>query len=262
MNFDGSIYLKVNIIVNSNVRASARHAVCAIKIATALNLGQFWSLCGYISCESPSHLAKLGHITDPGVKGMATKVLAFAGSTRSNSFNKRLVQTAAKFVEEAGAVVTILDLRDYPLPLYDGDLEELEGAPAHATTLYELFKSHDALLISSPEYNSSISGVLKNTIDWVSRPRDGEPPLAAFTGKVAALFSASPGQLGGLRGLVHLRSILSNIGMLVIPDQVAVGAAHQAFDDDGSLVDEKLASRIHAAIDRLVRTASRLKGAE
>ena len=191
---------------------------------------------------------------------MAAKVLAFAGSTRADSFNKKLVQTAATFAEEAGATVTLVDLRDYPLPLYDGDLEESAGPPPEeATTLYELFKSHDALLISSPEYNSSISGVLKNAIDWVSRPRDGEPPLAAFSGKVAGLLSASPGQLGGLRGLVHLRSILGNIGMFVIPEQVAVGAAHEAFAEDGSLVDEKLAGRVAAAMKSLVRTSSRLR---
>ena len=190
---------------------------------------------------------------------MAAKVLAFAGSTRADSFNKKLVQTAATFAEEAGATVTLVDLRDYPLPLYDGDLEESVGPPEEATTLYELFKSHDALLISSPEYNSSTSGVLKNAIDWVSRPRDGEPPLAAFSGKVAGLLSASPGQLGGLRGLVHLRSILGNIGMFVIPEQVAVGAAHEAFAEDGSLADEKLAGRVAAAMKSLVRTSSRLR---
>ena len=122
---------------------------------------------------------------------MSAKILAFAGSTRSNSFNKRLVRAAAVMAEEAGATVTIVDLRDYPLPLYDGDLEQAEGLPEHAATLYELFKSHDALLISSPEYNSSVSAVLKNTIDWVSRPRDGEQPLEAFSGKVAGLLCAN-----------------------------------------------------------------------
>ncbi len=190
---------------------------------------------------------------------MAAKILAFAGSTRANSFNKKLVQAAAAFAEEAGAKVTLVNLRDYPLPLYDGDLEDSEGSPEHATALYELFKSHDALLIASPEYNSSISGVLKNAIDWISRPRDGEPPLAAFSGKVAGLLSASPGQLGGLRGLVHLRSLLGNIGMVVIPEQVAVGAAHEAFAEDGSLVDQKLAGRVATAMKSLVRTSSRLK---
>jgi chromate reductase len=190
---------------------------------------------------------------------MVAKILALAGSTRADSFNKKLVQTAAAFAEKVGAAVTVIDLRDYPLPLYDGDLEESEGSPEHATMLYALFKSHDAVLISSPEYNSSISGVLKNDIDWISRPRDGEPPLAAFSGKVAGLLSASPGQLGGLRGLVHLRSILGNIGMVVIPEQVAVGAAHEAFAENGSLIDEKLAGRVATAMKSLVRTSSLLR---
>ncbi len=190
---------------------------------------------------------------------MAAKILALAGSTRKESFNKKLVQTSAAIAIELGAEVTVIDLRDYPLPLFSGDLEELKGPPENAIRLYELFKSHDAILIASPEYNSSISGLLKNTIDWVSRPRDSEPPLAAFSGKVAGLLSASPGQLGGLRGLVHLRSILGSMGMLVIPEQVAVGAAHEAFAEDGTLVDEKLAGRVATAMQSLVRTSSCLK---
>ena len=106
---------------------------------------------------------------------MAAKILAFAGSTRTESFNKKLARFAAVSAKNAGAEVTVMDLRDYPLPLYDEDLEDSDGPPENATTLYELFKANDALLISSPEYNSSISGVLKNTIDWTSRPRDGDP---------------------------------------------------------------------------------------
>ena len=98
--------------------------------------------------------------------------------------------------------------------------------------------AHEGLLIASPEYNSSITPLLKNTIDWVSLAGDGEKALAGYEGNVAAVMSTSPGRLGGLRGLVHLRSILSNIGVLVIPDQAAVGVAHAAFDEDGDLVDE------------------------
>lgn len=191
---------------------------------------------------------------------MTANVLAFAGSTRTESFNKKLARLAAASAKNAGAEVTVVDLRDYPLPLYDGDFEEKEGPPENATTLYELFKANDALLVSSPEYNSSISGVLKNTIDWISRPRDGELPLAAFSGRVAGLLSASPGQLGGLRGLVHLRSILGKIGMLVLPEQVAIGVAHEAFAEDGSLVDDKLSARMTSMVQSLVVTATRLKG--
>lgn len=188
------------------------------------------------------------------------RVLAFAGSTRTNSFNKQLVAVAAEMARQQGADVTELDLRDFPLPLYDGDLEDSDGAPENATNLYELLKSHDAILLSSPEYNSSISGVLKNAIDWVSRPRDGERPLAAFSGKIAGLLSASPGQLGGLRGLVHVRAIFGNIGVLVIPEQVAIGTAHEAFSADGALNDEKLSARVDGLVASLVSTTARLKG--
>ncbi len=167
------------------------------------------------------------------------RILALAGSTRQGSFNKSLVRAAAEGARKAGAEVTFVDLKDYPLPLYDGDLEASEGEPGNVRTLKEIFKAHQGLLIASPEYNSSISGVLKNTLDWLSRPTAGEPMLAVLTGKVAGLLAASPGPLGGLRGLVTLRSILGNIGMLVLPEQLAVGKAHEAFAEDGVVKDPK-----------------------
>jgi NAD(P)H-dependent FMN reductase len=176
------------------------------------------------------------------------KILAFAGSTRGDSFNKKLVAIAAAGARNAGAEVTLIDLRDFPLPLYDGDLEERDGLQDNAKKLKALFLANDGLLISAPEYNSGISGVLKNTIDWISRSEsDDEKPLACFTGKVVALMSASPGALGGLRGLVQVRSILGNIKVLVLPDQIAVSKAHEAFNPDGSLKDAKQ----HAAIGKL-----------
>jgi NAD(P)H-dependent FMN reductase len=166
-----------------------------------------------------------------------TRILAFAGSTRAGSFNKRLVKVAAAGAREAGADVTEIDLRDFPMPLYDGDLEAAGGLPEQAQRLRALFMSHHGLLISTPEYNSSTPGVLKNAIDWVSRPAAGEPELAGFIGKVAVLMSASPGRLGGLRSLLALRALLSSIRVLVLPDQFALAAAHEAFSDDGSLKD-------------------------
>ncbi|MEE8054714.1 MAG: NAD(P)H-dependent oxidoreductase [Gammaproteobacteria bacterium] len=168
------------------------------------------------------------------------RILAFAGSARADSYNYRLVKVAAQGAQAAGADATIVDLRDYRLPLFDQDLEAAEGLPAKARELKEIMLNHDGLLIAAPEYNSSITPLLKNTIDWVSRPSNGENALIAYEGKVAAIMSASPGRLGGLRGLTHLRSILSNIGVLVIPDQVAVGEAHKAFGPDGNFVDEKI----------------------
>ncbi|MGF2037024.1 MAG: NADPH-dependent FMN reductase [Nostoc sp. CmiVER01] len=167
------------------------------------------------------------------------KILAFAGSTRIESYNKKLVKIAAAGAQAAGAEVTYIDLRDLPLPLFDEDLEAQEGLPANARTLKDLLISHQGLLIASPEYNSSLTAVLKNAIDWASRPAPNEAPLAAFAGKVATIMSASPGALGGLRGLVHLRSILGNIKVLVLPDQIAVSKAYEAFNPDGTLVDPK-----------------------
>lgn len=167
------------------------------------------------------------------------KILAFAGSTRMDSFNKKLVKTAATGAKDAGADVTVIDLSDFQMPIYDGDLEIQDGLPSSTRKLKDLMLAHQGLLISSPEYNSSISGVLKNTIDWVSRQSDGEIPLACFKDKVSGLMSASTGGLGGLRGLVHVRTILENIGVLVIPNQVAISKAHEAFNSDGTMKDEK-----------------------
>lgn len=172
------------------------------------------------------------------------KILAFAGSARRESFNKKLVAVAAAAATEAGADVTTIDLADYPLPLFDGDLEAEQGPPEHAIRLKQLFLDHQGLLLACPEYNSSITPLLKNAIDWVSRPAPGEGRLAAYQGKVAVLLSASPGALGGLRGLVHVRSILGNIGVIVLPSQFALSKANEAFDEDGAIRDEKQ----HAAV--------------
>jgi len=167
------------------------------------------------------------------------KILAFAGSTRTDSYNKKLVKLSAIGATEAGADVTVIDLRDFPMPIYDGDLEQKEGLPPNTRKLKDIMLAHQGFLISSPEYNSSISAVFKNIIDWTSRQSEGETTLACFKNKVAGIMSASPGGLGGLRGLVHVRSILGNIGIIVLPDQFALAKAHEAFNEDGSLKDKK-----------------------
>ena len=187
-------------------------------------------------------------------------ILAFAGSTRRDSFNKRLVPIAAKGARDAGAEVTLIDLKDFPLPLFDQDLESAHGMPEHGARLKRLFVEHDGLLVASPEYNSSVTAVLKNAIDWVSRPAPGEPPAVAFRGKVAALMSASPGGLGGLRALVHVRSILGNLGVIVLPDQIAVAKAHEVFQPDGSLIDTKQQAGIEALGNTLASFLMKLKG--
>jgi NAD(P)H-dependent FMN reductase len=172
------------------------------------------------------------------------KILAFAGSLRADSFNKRLVKIAAAGARDAGVDVTHVDLRDFPMPIFDQDLEASEGIPETSARLKKLFFEHQGLLIASPEYNSSVTAVLKNTIDWVSRPGPGEKSVAAFAGKCAAIMSASPGALGGLRGLVHLRAILGNIDVLVLPNQVAIPKAGDAFNADGTLKDAKQTEQV------------------
>jgi len=169
----------------------------------------------------------------------AIRILAFAGSTRLASFNKKLLKNAAAGARDAGAEVTIIDFRDLPMPLYDGDLEANSGIPENAMKLKALLREHQGFLIASPEYNSSITGVLKNAIDWASRQAPDEAPLACFSEKVVGLMSASPGALGGLRSLAAIRSILGNIGCHVHPYQVAVPRAHEAFDDQDLLKDPK-----------------------
>lgn len=188
------------------------------------------------------------------------KILAFAGSTREGSFNKKLVKVAMEAAREAGAEVTYLDLRELALPLYDGDLERAQKLPAGGRRLKDLMLGHHGFLISAPEYNSSISAVLKNAIDWASRPVAGEKPLECFDGKIAALMSASPGALGGLRMLAHLRAILENIGTMVLPKQVAVAKAAEAFAEDGSLKDAAQQKKIDQLCAELAQVIRKLKG--
>ena len=186
------------------------------------------------------------------------KLVAFAGSTRLESFNKKLVHIAVHAAIAAGAEVTLVDLRELALPLYDGDVETADGLPEGAKRFKALLRESSGMLIASPEYNSSITAALKNAIDWATRPEaDNEAPLVAFRGKAAAIMSASPGALGGLRGLVTLRMLLGNIGVLVLPDQVTISSAHEAFDEEGSFREEKKTkqvSKLATALVELLKT--------
>lgn len=186
------------------------------------------------------------------------RVLVFAGSTRRGSLNKRLARVAADAVTAAGGAATLLDLADHRLPLYDGDLEANEGVPAGARRLREILRAHDALLIVSPENNASVPAVLKNMIDWVSRPVDGQNGLVPYQGKVAALLAASPGMLGGMRGLVHLRQILATLGVLVLSEQFALPRAHEHLPESGGLADAKHLATVSGIARRLVEVTARL----
>lgn len=188
------------------------------------------------------------------------KILAFAGSTRKDSFNKKLVKIAAQAAKDEGAEVTVIDLKDFPMPLYDGDDEAASGLPPKALELKKLMQESDGFLIASPEYNSGYSAVLKNAFDWASRTsEEGEAGLSAFSGKYAGLLSASPGAMGGLRGLYQLREVLQNINVTVMPIMQAVGKAHEAFAADGSLKDEKTAQGAKNIGANLAKTLKKLR---
>jgi len=188
------------------------------------------------------------------------KILAFSGSARENSYNQKLVRIAAFGASKAGAEVTVINLADYPLPLYNADLEKQQGLPENAKKLKQLMLEHDGLLIASPEYNSAFSPLLKNTIDWMSRAKSSnEAPLAAYHGKVAVIMAASPGALGGIRGLVFLRMLLSNMGVMVLPAQQAIPQAYKAFHQEGFLNDEKQQTAILDLGNQLANTIERLE---
>ncbi|MCK5942390.1 MAG: NAD(P)H-dependent oxidoreductase [Planctomycetes bacterium] len=188
---------------------------------------------------------------------MNTRILILPGSLRAAAFSKQLARAASMLMSD-GVEATVLDLQDYRMPLYDGDLEQAEGLPAGAVALREQVRAHDAVLFVSPEYNASIPAVLKNAIDWVSRPYAAEPDVKAWAGKVAGLLASSPGALGGLRGLVHLRQILMNVGMQVVTEQFALGSAHEAFADDGSLASERARGGVDKVVASVVRMARAL----
>jgi chromate reductase len=183
------------------------------------------------------------------------KLLMFAGSARTASTNKKLAALAASTAQKADIDVTLMDLKDFEMPIYDGDLEGEAGLPENAKRLKKLFVEHDGIFIASPEYNSSFSPLLKNALDWVSRPHtENEPSLWAYKGKVAALGSVAPGALGGLRGLVPLRMMLGNIGVTVVPKQVAISNGLSAFDDAGALKNEQQSKMLKATLDQLILT--------
>ena len=186
------------------------------------------------------------------------KIVTFAGSTRQNSFNKKLARIASNLCSETGLHTTYIDLKFYPMPLYDGDLEEEIIAPEHALKLREILQSNHGFIIACPEYNSSISGVLKNMIDWCSRPLLNEEPLGCFKNKIVALVSASPGRLGGLRGLSHVRSILSNLGSLVIPEQFALPHAHEKISEDGYLENDTDQEQMQLVVEAFVERVRKL----
>lgn len=187
-------------------------------------------------------------------------LLAMTGSARRESLNRKALSVLVAGAEGAGAAVTVVEPYAYPLPLYDGDLETTSGLPEAAAELQRLFASHDGLLLAGPEYNGFFSPLIKNTLDWVSRPMsDGRPGTIHVRGKPACIASASPGALGGIRSLQHTRLYLSNLGFVVLPDQVGVPFANKVFGDDGSLTDERLRGALESAGAAVAHIARLLK---
>jgi NAD(P)H-dependent FMN reductase len=188
------------------------------------------------------------------------KILVIPGSLRTGAYSSRLAALAMKELALLDVDVTRISLEDYALPIYDADLEARSGPPAAAVKLKQMIGAHQGVLIVTPEYNASVPPILKNALDWVSRVRErGDPTYAAFKGRVFAVAATSPGALGGIRALMALRQILElGCGALVIPDQVAVGHADQAFNDKDELIDPRTANFLRATVQRLIDLARTL----
>jgi NAD(P)H-dependent FMN reductase len=183
------------------------------------------------------------------------QILAFAGSARRESLNRRFLAAAVEAVREAGSEVTLADLGELSLPIYNADLEEREGLPANAARLAGLIASHQGLLVASPEYNSMITPLLKNAIDWCSRADDNP-----FEGKAAAVISASPGALGGIRSLQMAQQLLLKLGCHVVPGQCFLPGAPKAFDGEGRLSDPRARKAVAQLAAKLVQACARLSG--
>lgn len=181
------------------------------------------------------------------------KILVCSGSSRAASLNSKLVALTAKKLAILDAEVTHLSLNDYPLPIYDGDLEQNDGVPENAKKLRRLFQSQAGIFLACPEYNAGITPLLKNALDWISRAKEpGEP----FRNKVIAIGSASPGGFGGMRGLIGMRTILEvGLGALVLPQMVSIPKAGSAFSDKGDLVDDRVSDQLDKLVDALLKAA-------
>jgi NAD(P)H-dependent FMN reductase len=185
------------------------------------------------------------------------KILVLPGSIRTGSHNVRLAALAAKELTLLDVEVTRISLADYPLPIYDADIDARAGQPVNALKLKQMIMAHQGVFIASPEYSASVTPLLKNAIDWISRVRErGDPTYAAFKGRAFAISSASPGRAGGLRSLIALRQILElGCGALVIPEQVTIQRADTAFDEMDNITDIGIANQLRGQLERLVEMA-------
>ena len=192
----------------------------------------------------------------------ATKILVFAGSARREALSKRLARAAHAALLATGAQATLIDLADYPAPVYNGDDETASGVPPGIAALLKVIIEHDGILIATPEYNGSMTPLLVNTLDWLSRINAspaGPAGLAVLPTKPVAIISSSPGPLGGIRSLFHLRDLLGYLGMLVLPQQLAVGRANEAISPEGVLLEERQRGTLQRVAQALVDTVTKLK---
>lgn len=192
---------------------------------------------------------------------MIPKILVIPGSNRSGSFNAALAAAASVELARQGADVTRISLIDYPLPIVDQDLKNRSGIPDNAIKLGRLIAAHDGVFLCSPEYNSSISPLVKNMIDWISLiAKDGDRPFKPWSGRYVALGSASDGKFAGIRGLYHVRSVMMNVGTQVISEQCSVGLAADAFDEDGRIKDERTNTLLSKACRSLIMHCTMMNG--
>ncbi|HKA47696.1 MAG TPA: NAD(P)H-dependent oxidoreductase [Methyloceanibacter sp.] len=187
------------------------------------------------------------------------RLLFFAGSTREGSYNKKLARLAQHIATANGIEGVFVDLKDYPMPLYNGDLEAEQGPPQKAAEFKALLGEYPGVFIASPEYNSSVTPLLKNTIDWVTRVRaKGETGLEVYKTRVFAISGASPGYYGTMRSLLNLRQILAvGVGATVIPQQLALPRANDAFEEDNSLKDKAQQNMLKDVVEKLAIAAKR-----
>lgn len=191
---------------------------------------------------------------------MTIKILAFDGSGRKDSINRNVLNhVITELNGDKDVEITQINLHDYDLPIYNGDLESEDGLPETVMKLKELFKSHDALLIATPEYNGSFSPLLKNTLDWVSRPVQGEAYLSEFSGKIAGLITASAGKLGGMRGIYQLNTVLFGVGVTVLPNIVSVAFYNDAIDEDKKLKNDADKNAVAALAKRISKVTKAVK---
>lgn len=187
-----------------------------------------------------------------------TSLLFISGSTRKESINMKLAKLAGKRASEKGMKVELVNISDYKMPIFNGDIEDQQGIPDNARIIRNKIAAADGIFIASPEYNGSITPILKNMIDWTSRPDGNVPGLAAYRGKVVALAAASPGSLGGLRGLAHVREILGGIGCFMVPTQYAMSTAIGGFKEDGSLSNARDIAMVESLLDEFIHAAEAL----